>query len=162
MTALTQDAIREGRGDGTLEEVAIATSSKIYVGSLCAVRLTTGRAVAGTAATGRRVLGVCTGFAGAVTQASDGKGGQTGNASGTVRAVLEYDREFEFDVQAALRTNTNIGLNVFIGDDNLVSGTAVGSAGTRIPVGILTKFTNTAKSKAYVKVRSFAPSNVAT
>lgn len=162
MTALTQDVVRNARGQGIRDEIAIATSSKIYVGSLCNVRTTTGRAVAATGATGRRVLGVCVAFAGAYTQATDNKGGATGNTGGTIRAVVEYAREFEFDVKTALRTNTTIGLNVFVADDATVGGTAIGSAGTRVPVGILTKFTNSTKSKAYVAVRQFYTTNVST
>lgn len=159
--ALTQDVIREARGAGLRDEIAIGTSNKIYVGGLVAIRRTTGRAVTATAATGRKIGGVCVAFAGAYSQATDNKGGATGNTGGTIRAVIEYGNEFEFDVATAIRTNTSIGLNVFIGADNQVAGTAVGTAGTRIKVGELVKFTNTAKSKAFVAVRRFAADNIA-
>lgn len=163
MAALTQDAIRKTRGPaGKRGEYAIKTSSRIFLGSLVAQPTASRRVVAATAATGRRVAGVCVGFTGAVPQVTDGKGGATGNADGTIRAVVEWDREFEFAVETALRTSSNVKLNVFVGDDNEVAGVGVGSAGTRIPVGQLTEFTADDESAAWVHVGAFYTTNVAT
>jgi hypothetical protein len=162
MTALSADKIRAQRGAQTEERAAIGTASTIYVGSLAFRRTTTGRIFAATAATGRRVAGVCVRLDG---PNGPGTGSGVGNTSGTQYAVFAYGGEWEMTIKTAIRTNTSLGLNVFAADDDVVAGTAVGTAGKRIVVGELIAWSSTTsttdKSKGWVAIRSFATTNIA-
>lgn len=157
--ALTQDKIRRSRGTPMTERVAIGTAGTLYVGSLCARRTTTGRAFAGTAATGRKILGVAVCKDGSTTGPGAGTG--VGNTGGTQYALVEYGNEHLFTVKTAIRTNTSLGLNVFIADDDSVGGTAVGTAAARIVAGELVAWEASDKSTAWVAVRRFANANIA-
>jgi hypothetical protein len=158
MAAQTQDVIRRSRGTASTERAAIATSSTVYVGSLLARRNTTGRALAATAATGRRVLGVAVQKVGA-----QGPGGGTGVgvAGGTEYVKYEYGNEHLFTIKTAIRTNTSLGLNVFVIDDQTVGGTAAGTAAARVNAGRLVAFEASDKSTGWVAVAVFGPTNIA-
>jgi hypothetical protein len=159
MAALTQDAIRRSRGKGYREVLAIATSGTVYVGSLLNRRNTTGRAVAATAATGRRILGV----AKMLNSTTNGPGAGTGVGvtGGGEEVEVEYGNEHLFAVKTAIRTNTSLGHNVFVADDNMVGGTAVGTAAARVVAGRLVAWEASDKSTAWVAVAVFGPTNIA-
>lgn len=159
MAALTQDVVRKSRGAGSREVVAIGTSSTLYVGSLLARRTTTGRAVAATAATGRRVLGVAKLLNSTTAGPSAGSG--VGDTSGTQEVEYEYGNEHLFTIKTAIRTNTSLGLNVFVADDQTVGGTAVGTSAARVNVGRLVAFEASDKSTGWVAVAVFGPVNIA-
>ena len=160
--ALSADAIRNTRGAGNRQvaEYVIGTGKTIYLGSLVALEESTGRAEAATAATGKRIAGVAVEFVANAGGSADG----VGDAAGTESVRVAYGDEHEFTVAAAIRTNTSLGLNVFVSDDDTVAGTAVGTAGTRLAVGELVGWVDTDgsdKSLAYVAVRRFASTNIA-
>lgn len=155
MTALSRDLSRKTRdGARPLNRVAIATGSKIYRGSLVARRNTTGRAVAASAATGRRILGLAVGFEGPT-------GTGTGNTGGTEYVQVEAYMPVLVDIRTAIRTNTALGLNVFISDDNTVGGTAVGTSAARVVAGELIEFEASNKSTGWVFLRRNASTNIA-
>lgn len=157
--ALTRDTNRKARGTGIEETIAIGTAATLYIGSLAVRRTTTGRALAATAATGRRILGTV------IRLDSDtngpGAGSGVGNTAGTQKALVRYGHEARVTVATAIRTNTSLGLNVFIGDDDKVSGTAVGSAGTRVAAGRLMGWAETDKSAGWVALNVIGPTNIA-
>ena len=82
-------------------------------------------------------------------------------ASGTQKALFEYGAEYLFTIKTAIRTNTSLGLNVFVADDDSVGGTAVGTAAARVVVGRLTAFEASDKSTGWVAVGVFGPTNIA-
>lgn len=157
--ALSADKARPARLAGRQERGAIGTGGTIYVGSLACRRTTTGRLFAATGATGRRVAGVVVRL--------DGPNGPTtgsgvGNTAGTQYAVIEYGNEWEFTVKTALRTNTSLGLNLFVADDDTVGGTAIGTAGKRLAVGMLTNWSvDGSKTKGWVAVLTFGKTDIA-
>lgn len=156
--ALSKDTLRKHRGEPRKVQVAIGTAATLYVGSLVNRRTTTGRVLAATAATGRKFFGV--------VERLDGPNGEStgtgvGNTSGTQKALIRYNDEFLVTIATAIRTNTSLGLNLFVGDDDKCSGTAVGTAGTRVPVGELVAFEASDKSTGWVRSRQFALSNIA-
>lgn len=157
--ALSRDTNRKARGAGQQMEVAIATGATLYVGSLAVRRNTTSRALAGTAATGRRILGVVEQLNSTVNGPGAGTG--VGNTSGTEIAVIRYLDERRITVATAIRTNTSLGLNVFVADDDKVAGTAVGTAGTRVKVGQLVEWAETDKSAGWVAINRFGPTDIA-
>lgn len=157
--ALSKDTGRKSRGVGIQDTIAIGTGSTAYVGSLAVRRTTTGRALAGTAATGRRVLGVIKRLDSDVN--GPGAGSGVGNTAGTQKALIEYGNEHLFAIKTAIRTNTSLGLNVFVADDETVGGTAVGTAATRVNAGRLTRFEASDKSTGWVAVAEFGPVNIA-
>lgn len=157
--ALSADKNRKARGAGQLTTVAIATSSTLYVGSLAARRNTTGRALAATAATGRRILGVVERLDSDVN--GPGAGSGVGNTGGTQKALIRYLDERSFTIKTAIRTNTSLGLNVFVGDDDSVGGTAVGTAATHCVVGELVEWDASDKSTGWVAIRRFAGTDIA-
>ena len=159
MAALTQDVVRKKRGVGGRDTLAIATSITLYVGSLLNRRNTTGRALAATAATGRRILGVAQVLKSTTNGPSAGTG--VGNASGTEEVEYEYGNEHLFTIKTAIRTNTSLGLNVFVIDDQTVGGTAAGTAAARVTVGVLRSWEASDKSTGWVAVGVFGPINIA-
>lgn len=157
MTALTADAIRIDRGDFTLERLVIFTASRVYIGSLVNRLNAGGRAVAATAATGRKFAGLAMSFEG--TNQSG-----LGVTAATEFVVVGHGGDVQVTVATAIRTNTSLGLNVFVGDDNELAGTAVGSAGTRVACGELTSWTDetgTSKATGWLRVKRFATTNIA-
>lgn len=157
--ALSRDTNRKARGVGIEDTIAISTGATVYVGSLVCRVNTTGRASAATAATGRRILGVVERLDSTVNGSGAGTG--VGNTSGTQIALIRYGDERYVAVKTAIRTNTSLGLNVFVADDNTVGGTAVGTAATHVSVGELTAWAETDKSAGWVAIRRFASTNIA-
>lgn len=151
--ALTQDAIRKTRGTPRGEhKIAIKTSATLYVGSLVGRVEATGRAKAAAAATSERCVGLCVKLEG-----SNGVGTGVGDASGTEYAIVQYGMEALMTVRTAIRTNTSLGLGVFVSDDDRVGGTAVGTAATRNVAGHLTAFEASDKSTGWVALGEYAP-----
>ncbi len=160
MAAMTQDRVARKRGSGAIRETfVIGTSNTTYVGAMVNRRNTTGRAFTATAATGRRIAGVVV----RKDSTTDGFGAGTGvgNASGTQKVIVEYGNEVLMAIRTAIRTNTSLGLNVFISDDQTVGGTAVGTAAARVVAGRLTAFEASDKSTGWVAVAVFGPTNIA-
>lgn len=157
--ALSRDTNRKARGTGIQITETIGTAATVYVGSLVVRRTTTGRAHAATAATGRRILGVVERLDSDVNGLGAGSG--VGNTAGTQKALIRYGDERSITVATAIRTNTTLGLNLFVGDDDKVSGTAVGSAGTRVVVGRLVDWDASDKSTGWVAIAEFGPVNIA-
>lgn len=151
--ALTQDAIRKTRGTPQGEhKIAIQTSATLYVGSLVGRVESTGRAKAAAAATTERCVGLCVKLEG-----DSGVGTGVGDAAGTEYAIVQYGMEALITVKTAIRTNTSLGLNVFVADDDQVGGTAVGTSATRNVVGELTAFEASDKSTGWVALGNYAP-----
>lgn len=151
--ALSADAIRKSRGTPTgKQRLAIATGSTVYIGSLVCYRTTDSRALAGTAATGRKTAGVAIAFDG-----TDADG--VGDTAGNEYVWVEYGNEHLFTLKTAIRTDTTVGVNLFIADDDEMGGTAVGTAGVRVPVGECRQLEGS--TQAWVAVRDFASANIA-
>jgi hypothetical protein len=154
--ALTQD-----RNVAYLKEIggsydyrgAITTAIRIYRGGLVC-RKNTGRFSAATAATGRRIAGVCVGFEGTLATG-------LGVAGGTEYAKLRRNLPVLVNIKTAIRTTTSLGLNVFVSDDQTVGGTAVGTAAARVVAGHLLEFEALDKSTGWVMVGVFGPTNIA-
>lgn len=159
--ALTQDDIRTRlkRGAAIRESFVIGTSNTIYLGSIANRRSTTGRVFDGTAATGRRIAGIV--VRKDSTTNGIGAGTGVGNASGTEKVIVEYGAEFLMKIKTAIRTNTSLGLNVFVADNETVGGTAVGTAAARVNAGRLTAFEASDKSTGWVAIAVFGPTNIA-
>lgn len=157
--ALSADAVRKARGNRQHTDLPIATSATVYIGGLITRRKTTGRAIAAVnSSTNQRIAGVAVEFVG-----PDASG--VGNAAGTEKVRVAYLDEHEFTVQTAIRTNTSLGLNVFVVDDDVVGGTQAGTTGQAdVLVGELVAWvdeTGTSKAKGYVALRRFADTNIA-
>lgn len=159
MAAMTQDRVARKRGAAMSESYVVGTSNTTYVGSLVNRRNTTARVFTGTAATGRKIAGVVV----RKDSTTDGPGAGTGvgNASGTQKVLVEYGNEVLMGVKTAIRTNTSLGLNVFVADDQTVGGTAVGTAAARVKVGILRAFEASDKSTGWVAIAVFGPTDIA-
>lgn len=147
MAALTQDRITRTVRGGTIlnDDIAIKTSSRIYRGGFVNRLNAGGRAVAATAATGRRLAGLSVGFRGAV-------GTGLGVAGGTEYVKVERNVLGLVNIKTAIRTTTSLGLNVFVSDDNTVGGTAVGTSAARVVAGTLMRFEASDKSTGWVFV----------
>lgn len=151
--ALSADKIRKTRGQPLGEErIAIKTSATLYVGSLVGRVESTGRAKAAAAATSERLAGLCVKLEG-----DSGVGTGVGDTSGTEYAIVQYGHEALVTIKTAVRTNTSLGLNLFIADDDQVGGTAVGTAATRNPAGELTAFEASDKSTGWIALRRSSP-----
>lgn len=156
--ALTKDKLRAARGPVRFtDRAAIATASTIKIGSLVMVDTATGRIKPAAVVSGARIAGVANRFV--TSNGGDGTG--IGNTSGTQEVIYDWGREYELAVKTAYRTTTHLGLNLFVFDDDTVTGTAAGTAAARIVVGELTEFANSTKTKAYVAVRRFGSANIA-
>ncbi len=158
--ALSADKLRNRRGNGTMTKVVIGTGATIFVGSLAARVTSSARGIAASAATTRRVLGVVDNFT--VNGSVDADG--VGDTAGTESMDVAYGYEYEFTVATAIRTNTSLGLRVFVADDDEVAGTAVGSAGVRVVAGTLVAWvdeTGTSKATGWVKMLGFTSTNIA-
>lgn len=152
--ALSADKIRKTRGTPLGEErIAIKTGATLYVGSLAGRVEATGRAKAAAAATTERFVGLVTRLEG-----SSGVGTGVGDTSGTEYAIVQYGHEALVTIKTAIRTNTSLGFNVFVADDDQAGGTAVGTAATRNAIGELTAFEASDKSTGWVALRRSSPS----
>lgn len=152
--ALSADKNRDYRGTNDMrqEAFAVATSQTLYIGSLCAFD-TNGRVRAASATTGRRPAGVCVNF---VNESGSTITAITGNAGGTVKAIIAWGHEVLVDVKTAARTNVNLGKTVFISDDDAVTDTTgAGTTAVRVAIGSITEFTNSAKSEAWLALRVY-------
>lgn len=119
----------------------VGTSAVIYQGGLVAMNLSTGRAVAATAATSRKILGV------ALESASSG-----------AYVEVEWGAEYAFDPATAL-TKAYTGSNVAVSTDNDVTTmSGAGTTAVRVRVGELIDYDST--SVAWVAVRNFSEADV--
>ena len=122
MTALAADASRRTRNlqGKSIASYVVATSAEIYVGSLVCVRGSAdNRVLAGTIAASRKFVGMSEERA-------------TGNTAGTVRCRVSWGYEALIDASTVV-TAGFVGVNVTIGDDNLVS--TAGATATDVFVG---------------------------
>ncbi len=160
MAALSADKIRQKRGNGTTTDMVIFTGSTVYVGSLIARGTATNRGNAAAVGTVRRVTGVCESFQANGSVDADGVGDTAGNE----RMVVGYGYEYAFNVLTAIRTNTSLGLRVFVSTDNDVGGTAVGTSAVQVVAGTLVAWvdeTGSDKSEGWVKIHGFVDTDIA-
>lgn len=146
MAALSADASRKTRNRGNVKfaSYAVGTSATVYKGGLCSINTSTGRLVAGTAATGRKFVGLCTEK-------------KTGNAGGTVYARVEWNIETLVDAATAL-TKAYIGSNCAISNDNQVTTlSGAGTTAVRVRVGEVVQIES---GDAWVALRNFAEADV--
>ena len=140
MTALSANAIRKFRNVNGMKTASVqtGTAAVIYAGALVSINTTTGRAVAATAATGRKILGVAM---------EDGSSGDY--------VKVAYHTEFLF----ATPTKAYVGCNVAVSDDNTcVSMSAAGTTAVRVRVGELMQMETA--STGWVAIRHFSESDV--
>lgn len=155
MAALSADKTRDERSINkkTSGVFAIRTSHTLYVGSLAAFT-TIGRVQAAAAATNLRPAGVVEQI---INDSGSSISAATGNASGTVKAVVSWGHEVLVPVRTAARTFVNLGKTVYIAsDDDVTDTTAAGTAAVRVAIGSLTEFTDaTNKDEAWVALRVY-------
>jgi len=160
MAALSADVIRQKRGIGTTTNMVIGTGATVYIGSLIARGTATARGIAAAVGTVRRVVGVCEAFNVSGSVDADG----VGDTSGNERMEVGYGFEYDFNVLTAIRTNTSLGLRVFVSTDNDVGGTAVGTSAVQVVAGTLVAWTDevgTSKTNGWIKVHGFTSTNIA-
>lgn len=153
MAALTQDKIRQRRGNGQVDEYTIATGQTVYIGSLVTRATTSERVRTAAAGTNRFVVGIAEEFVG---PSANG----VGNTAGTEKVRVRYLDEHLMTIATAIRTTTSLSKNVFVGDDDTVAGTGVGTAGVRVKVGELVRFEASNKSTGWVAVRRFGATDI--
>lgn len=150
--ALSKDTPRKARGNRTTHQYAIKTAATVYVGSLVAA-LNASNRIEGAKGTSRGIAGVVISLD---KSGANGAGSGVGNTAGTELATVAYGDEHEMTIKTTIRTNAALGFNVWMDDDDVVAGTAVGTAGVRVIAGELTAFSASDKSKGWVKIRSYA------
>lgn len=142
MAALTAEARRsvrnyEARRTG---KYAVGTGATVYQGGLVALNLSTGRAVAATAAASRRCLGM----------AEETK---TGNTAGSVSVEVSWGYETLINAATAL-TTAYTGANCAVSTDNdVTTASAAGTAGVQVLVGEVVQFEG---GGAWVALRNFS------
>ena len=148
--AITADKLRK-RKDLNLvstELVTIGTAATLYRGALCNYQTATGRVKAATAATGVFFAGEVWDFenrTGAVLSA------YTGNTAGTVKALVAFGHQAQVTLATGLRTTSKISKLVYASDNDIVIGTAAGTAGVRVPVGNIVS--RVGSTEAFVTMR---------
>lgn len=142
MTALAAASRRLVRGAAGKKAVyAVGTSAVIYQGGLVALNVSTKRAVAASATTSRKLLGIATSTC-------------TGVVGGTVLVEVEYGLEAAFAAGTGLTGGYAAG-NVFVKDDNTVTyATGAGTAAVRVCVGELIQYEDS--SNVWVAIRNDA------
>ena len=152
MAAVTADQLVSLRATNNIVEEthAIGTAGIVYVGALANFVSSTGRVVSATAAASRR-------FAGLVTEIINESNAivttGTGNTAGTIKAKIVYGCEAWLPLLTALRTYSNLGKSVYVGDNvSLTDTTGAGTAAVRVVVGQLVELTDT-KTKGWVALR---------
>lgn len=63
----------------------------------------------------------------------------TGNAEGTIKAVVAWDSAVLVNVKASSRVSGNVGKTMFVNDNDEVQGSGAGAA-SLTPVGVLSEF----------------------
>jgi len=142
MAALTAEARRSRRNyeAKSIASYVVGTGAVIYQGGLVALNLTTGRAVAATAAASRRFLGLAEETA-------------TGDTSGTVSVEVSWGYETLVNALAAL-TTAYTGANCAISTDNdVTTASGAGTAGVQVLVGEVVQFEG---GDAWVALRQYS------
>jgi len=117
------------------------TAAIVYQGALVAISTTTGRAVAASATTARKILGVAleTAQSGAVVE-------------------VEWGAEYLFDPATGL-TKAYTGSNCAVSTDNdVTTASAAGTAAVRVLVGEMVQWVST--SECWVAVRKFTEAQI--
>ena len=144
LTAATTRATR-ANDQKSFADYVVGTSSTIYAGGLVCVNTTTGRAVAASAATGRKFLGL----------AEETK---TGNSSGTVRCRVSWGHEALIDTPATGLTAAYIGSNAAVSDDNQVTSMSdAGTTAVRVRVGEVVEIEG---GDVWVRLRNYSEADV--
>jgi len=154
MAAITADKTRPERSIAkkTQSTFAVATSQTVYIGGFVNFVNSTGRVTGAANAAARRFAGVVE----SVVCDGPPPAAITGDASGTVKVLVSWGHEVLADINTAARTFANLGRNVFVANNNdLTDTTAAGTATLRVKVGMISEFTNAARSEAWVALRVF-------
>ena len=142
MAALTAVAKRAERAaeQKRINRYAVGTGAVIYQGGIVAMNVSTGRAVAATAAASRVCLGIAEETA-------------TGNTGGTVYCDVAYNHEVLINAATAL-TVAYMRADVCVSTDNdVTSGSDAGTAGVQVAVG---SFTELESGDAWVHVMNIS------
>ena len=148
--AITADKLRKRKNLSQMctDVVAIKTAATVYIGALVSFQGATGRVAAASA------LATAV-FAGEVIDWENTSGSviaaATGNTGGTVKALVGWGHQALVTLATSLRTTSKIGKLVYASDNDIVTGTAAGTAAVRIQVGNLaSRFGST---EGYVTLR---------
>lgn len=126
-------------------DYVVGTSATIYAGGLVCINTSTGRAVAASAATNRKFVGL----------AEETK---TGNSGGTVRCRVSWGHEALIDTPATGITAAYIGSNAAISDDDQVTSMSdAGTTAVRVRVGEVVEIES---GDAWVRLRNYSESDV--
>ena len=148
--AITADKLRKRKDLHlvTTELVWIGTAATLYRGALVNYQAATARVKAATATAGLTFAGEVWDFentTGSVLSA------YTGNTAGTVKALVAYGHQALVTLATGIRTTSKVGKLVYCSDNDIVQGTAAGTALVRISVGNL--ISRVGSTEGYVTMR---------
>lgn len=148
--AITADKLRKRKNLSQMstDMCTVVTAVTVYVGGLVNFVAASGR-VRAAAATATQM------FAGEVLAWENTSGsalaGITGNTGGTVKVLVGYGHQALVTLATGIRTNSKIGKVVYASDNDIVIGTAAGTAAVRIQVGTLES--RVGSTEGYVSLR---------
>ena len=134
--AITADKLRQRKNltQMSMDRHTVVTAVTVYIGGLVNFVAASGR-VRAAAATATQM------FAGEVIAWENNTGSPlaaiTGNTAGTVKVLVGYGHQALVTLATSIRTNSKIGKLVYASDNDIVTGTAAGTAAVRIQVGSL-------------------------
>jgi len=148
--AITADKLRKRKNLLLMstDMATVVTAVTVYVGGLVNYVGAGGRVRAAAATAGHM-------FAGEVIAWENTSGSAlaaiTGNTGGTVKVLLGYGHQALVTLATSIRTNSKIGKVVYASDNDIVTGTAAGTAAVRIQVGSLES--RVGATEGYVSLR---------
>lgn len=148
--AITADKIRKRKNLSLMstEVVGVKTAATVYVGGLVSYQPTTGRVAAAAATASTMFAGEVLDF---INETGSPLSAITGNTGGTVKVKIGFGHQALVTLATALRTTSKIGKVVYASDNDIVQGTAAGTAAVRIQVGTLVS--RVGSTEAYVALR---------
>lgn len=156
MTALDKDTIRDSRvrNNVAVGSAPIANGATVHLGGIVCFDAT-GSLVPGSDTAGLRPAGI-------LRKVDNGSQfpifTATGNSEYNIFGTFEFANEVLMDVNPAARDGANIDKNVYIKDDNTVTGLA--DVTNNIMFGKIVEFTTSSFAKAYVSPRVYGNGNV--
>ncbi len=148
--AITADKLRKRKNlsQMSVDLQTVVTAVTVYVGGLVNFVAASGR-VRAAANTATHM------FAGEVLAWENTSGSPlaaiTGNTGGTVKVLVGYGHQALVTLATSIRTNSKIGKIVYASDNDIVTGTAAGTAAVRIQVGTLES--RVGSTEGYVHLR---------
>jgi len=135
MAALTQNVNRVGR-ENVVQSYKIASGFTVYTGSIVALNASGFLVPYTNTPDGQMILGIVQSGPGAN---SDGSGAMTGNAAGTIEAMVLEEKVTLYNVSVAGVVNqADLGKRFYASSDNDLTLTQPGAAG--VPFGRIVRY----------------------